>query len=146
MAVSRAQAVWEGDLVGGHGTVTPDSGAFPELPMTWAARTVRPDPGSSPEELIASAHAACYAMALSHTLATAGSPAERLEVSAVCHLNPLEAGGVAITQMDLDVRGTVPGLDAESFQRLAAEGEAGCPVSNALRGNVDIRLKAALAN
>ena len=146
MAESRAQAVWEGDLVGGHGTVRPDSGAFPELPVTWAARTVRPDPKTSPEELIASAHAACYAMALSLTLANAGSPPERLEVSAVCHFDPLEAGGFAITGVDLDVRGTVPGLDADGFKRLAAEGEAGCPVSNALRGNVDIRLEAALAS
>jgi lipoyl-dependent peroxiredoxin len=146
MAESRAQAVWEGDLITGHGTVTPDSGAFPELPMTWAARTSRPDRGSSPEELIAAAHATCYAMALSHTLAGAGSPPERLEVSAVVHLDPLEGGGVAITAVDLDVRATVTGLDADGLQRLAGEGEAGCPVSNALRGNVDIRLKTSLAS
>ncbi|MGN6377937.1 MAG: OsmC family peroxiredoxin [Gaiellales bacterium] len=145
MAESRAQAVWEGDLPGGHGTVRPDSGAFPELPLTWAARTSRPDPGTSPEELIAAAHAGCYAMAFSNALATAGSPAERLDVSAVVHFDPIEGGGFAITAVDLDVKGSVPGLDEAAFQRLAGDGEAGCPVSNALRGNAEIRLKASLA-
>jgi lipoyl-dependent peroxiredoxin len=144
MAESRAHAVWEGDLATGKGQVTPASGAFDALPVTWAARTVRPDPRTSPEELIAAAHAACYAMALSNTLASAGTPARRLAVSAVCHFDPLEGGGFGITAIDLDVRGSVPGIDAAGFQRAASDGEAGCPVSNALRGNVEIRLTAAL--
>ena len=144
MAESRAHAEWEGDLATGQGQVTPASGAFDALPVTWAARTVRPDPKTSPEELIAAAHAACYAMAFSHTLATAGNPPTRLAVDAVCHFDPIEGGGFAITAVDLNVRGTVPGLDSAGFQRAAADGEAGCPVSNALRGNVDIRLSATL--
>ncbi len=143
MAESRAHAVWEGDLVGGHGSVAPHSGAFGELPVTWKARTVRPDPKTSPEELIAAAHAACYAMAFSNTLASAGNPPDRLEVSATVHFEVGE-GGAAISLVELDVRGMVPGLDAAGFQQLAEQGEAGCPVSNALRGNVEIRLSAAL--
>jgi lipoyl-dependent peroxiredoxin len=145
MAESRAHAVWEGDLVGGRGAVAPDSGAFGELPLTWKARTERPDPGTSPEELIAAAHAGCYAMAFSNTLAGAGSPPDRLEVSAVVHFDVSE-GGAAISLIELHVHGSVPGLDADGFARLAEQGDAGCPVSNALRGNVEIRLTAALDN
>ena len=144
MAVSRASVVWEGDLAGGSGRVSVDSGTFSELPVTWAARTSRPDPNTSPEELIAAAHAACYAMALSHTLASAGSVPERLSVSAVCHFTPLDAGGFSVSAIDLDVHGRVPGLDQAGFELAAREGEEGCPVSNAVRGNVEIRLTATL--
>ncbi len=145
MAESRAHAVWSGDLATGSGTVTPASGAFGEQQVTWRARTERPDPKTSPEELIAAAHAACYAMAFSNALASAGSPPERLEVSATVHFD-LRDGGAAISVVELDVHGTVPGLDAAGFSDLAEQGEAGCPVSNALRGNVEIRLTAALDN
>jgi osmotically inducible protein OsmC len=140
MADSRAHAEWAGDLEGGSGTVSVASGAFPEQAVTWAARTNRPDPKTSPEELIAAAHAACYAMALSHTLAGAGYTAERLAVDAVCHFTP----GTGITRSDLSVSGRVPGLDQAGFERLAKEGEQGCPVSNALRGNVEIGLAVTL--
>jgi osmotically inducible protein OsmC len=140
MADSRAHAVWAGDLVGGSGSVSVASGAFPEQAVTWAARTNRPDPKTSPEELIAAAHAACYAMALSNTLATAGHVAERLSVDAVCHFKP----GEGITRSDLAVSGRVAGVDAAEFERLAKEGEQGCPVSNALRGNVEIGLAVTL--
>ena len=144
MAVSRASAVWEGNLVEGNGRVSAESGLFTDTPVTWAARTSRPDPKTSPEELMAAAHAACYAMACSHALAEAGSPADRLAVNAVCHFTPLEGGGFGVTRMDLDVHGSVPGLDQEAFERLAREGEQGCPVSNALRGNVELVLTATL--
>jgi lipoyl-dependent peroxiredoxin len=140
MAESRAHAVWEGDLVGGSGTVSVASGAFPEQAVTWAARTNRPDSKTSPEELIAAAHAACYAMALSHTLAEAGHAPQRLAVDAVCHFQP----GTGITRSDLSVTGRVTGLDQAGFERLAKEGEQGCPVSNALRGNVEIGLDVTL--
>lgn len=140
MADSQAHAVWVGDLVGGNGSVSVASGAFPEQAVTWAARTNRPDPKTSPEELIAAAHAACYVMALSNTLATAGHVAERLSVDAVCHFEP----GKGITRSDLAVSGRVPGLDAAGFERLAKEGEQACPVSNALRGNVEIGLAVTL--
>jgi lipoyl-dependent peroxiredoxin len=144
MAESRASAVWEGDLVGGSGRVSAESGVISDVPVTWAARTSRPDPGTSPEELIAAAHAACYAMALSHTLAGDGTPPERLSVTAVCHFTPLDGGGFGITAIDLDVLGRVAGLDPAGFEEAARRGEQGCPVSNALRGNVDIRVTAAL--
>jgi lipoyl-dependent peroxiredoxin len=144
MAESRASAVWEGNLAEGSGRVSADTGLFTDAPLTWAARTSRPDPKTSPEELLAAAHAACYAMAFSHALAEAGSPAERVSVSAVCHFTPLEGGGFSVSRMDLDVQGTVPGLDQAAFERLAEQGDAGCPVSNALRGNVEIAITATL--
>ena len=144
MAESRASAVWEGNLVEGHGRVSAATGVFTDLDLTWAARTNRPDPKTSPEELIAAAHAACYAMAFSHTLAEAGHAPERLSVTAVCHFTPIEGGGFSVSKMEVDVHGRVPGVDAEAFQHLAEEGERGCPVSNALRGNVEIVLRATL--
>jgi osmotically inducible protein OsmC len=144
MAESRASAVWEGNLVEGHGRVSASSGVFTDLDLTWAARTNRPDPKTSPEELIAAAHAACYAMAFSHTLAEAGHAPERVSVTAVCHFTPIEGGGFSVSKMEVDVHGRVPGVDAEAFQHLAEEGERGCPVSNALRGNVEIVLRATL--
>ena len=144
MAESRAHAVWEGDLAGGSGRVGVASAAFPEQAVTWAARTERPDPKTSPEELIAAAHAACYAMAFSHTLAEAGHRPERVEVDATCHFDPLPGGGFGIARMDLSVNGKVPGVDQGELERLAREGEQGCPVSNALRGNVEIALAVTL--
>ena len=143
MAESRASAVWHGDLMSGDGKVSVASGAFPEQAVTWKARTERPDPKTSPEELIAAAHAACYAMAFSHTLAGAGHAPERLAVDAVCEFAPVE-GGFAITRINLTVRGRVAGIDQAEFERLAEEGERGCPVSNALRNNVEITVNATL--
>jgi osmotically inducible protein OsmC len=144
MAESRASAVWVGNLADGSGEVSAASGLFTGAPVTWAARTSRPDPKTSPEELIAAAHAACYAMAFSHALAEAGSPAKRVSVNAVCHFTPVEGGGFAVSRMELDVHGSVPGLDQQAFARLADEGDQGCPVSNALRGNVEIAISATL--
>jgi len=142
-AQSRAEAVWEGDLIHGHGTVAPASGAFPTLPITWAARTQRSAGKTSPEELIAAAQAGCYAMAFSNTLAKQGTPPTRLDVAAVCTFEVGE-GGARISTMELDVRGVVPGMDQETFARTAQEAEKGCPVANALRGNVAIRVGAKL--
>jgi osmotically inducible protein OsmC len=144
MAESRASALWQGDLGSGSGKVSVASGAFPEQAVTWAARTNRPDPKTSPEELIAAAHAACYAMAFSHTLAEAGHAPEQVSVDAACRFDPTEGGGFAITRIDLTVRGRVAGVDQAEFERLAADGDRGCPVSNALRGNVEIGLAVTL--
>jgi lipoyl-dependent peroxiredoxin len=137
---SKAVAVWEGTLFEGKGTITPDSGAFATLPVTWASRTNRSKGKTSPEELIAAAHAACYGMAFSNTLAKEGKNPTRLDISAVVTFEP----GVGVTASDLTVRGQVPGLSQEEFARLAEEGEKGCPVSNALRNNVKITVKATL--
>lgn len=143
-AERRADVVWEGNLLQGHGTiVSVGSGALGELPITWASRTERSDGKTSPEELLAAAHAACYAMAFSNTLARAGTPAERLAVSAVCAFEQVE-GGYKVTTMDLDVRGRVPGLDQAGFEKVAQQAEQGCPISNALRNNVQIRVAAHL--
>ena len=138
----RAEVVWAGALAG-EGTVTSGSGAVSELPVTWSTRVERPDGATSPEELIAQAHAACYAMAFSHTLDEAGHAPERLRVNAVVSAE-LDDEGFRITASDLDVVGRVPGIDASEFERLAHEGERSCPVSNALRGNLEIRVHATL--
>jgi lipoyl-dependent peroxiredoxin len=144
VAKRTASIVWEGDGRRGAGTVTMDtSGALGEFGVSLPTRTEDPQGNTSPEELLAAAHAGCYAMALSVTLGQQGSPPERLEVSAEAVLD--RAGeGFAITTVDLSVRGRAPGVDQASFEDAARQAEGGCPVSNALRGNVDIRLDARL--
>jgi osmotically inducible protein OsmC len=143
-AERRAEVVWEGSLMQGHGKIaSTGSGAIGELPITWASRTERSDGRTSPEELLAAAHAACYAMAFSHALAQAGTPAERLTVDATATFEQVE-GGFKVTTMDLNVRGKVPGVDQAGFENVARQAEQGCPISNALRNNVQIRLQAHL--
>jgi osmotically inducible protein OsmC len=141
MAERRAEIVWEGNLPRGNGKFTVGSGATGEIPVTWGSRTERPDGKTSPEELIAAAQGSCFAMALSNVLDEGGTPPERLEISAVCTFDVDE---VKVSSVDLDIRGRVPGLDAEGFQNAVEQANEGCPVSNALKGNVDIRLKASL--
>jgi osmotically inducible protein OsmC len=141
MAERRAEVVWEGNLARGSGRFTVGSGAMGELPVTWASRTERSDGKTSPEELIAAAHASCFAMALSNVLDEGGTPPERLQINAVC---TFDVEKVKVSSVDLDIRGRVPGLDAEGFQTAIEQADQGCPVSNALRGNVDIRVNASL--
>ena len=129
MAVeSKAEATWSGDLMSGNGTVAPASGAFGQLPLTWARRAESREGGTSPEELIAAAHAACFSMALSHGLAQSGHPAERLDSSASVGFQ----AGQGITGIQLSVRGRVPGLDEAGFRQAAEAAKADCPVSKAL--------------
>lgn len=145
-AERRAHVSWEGPLVQGNGTiVSTTSGALKDLPVTWASRTERADGKTSPEELIAAAHAECYAMGLAHGLATSGTPVQKLDVDAVCTLE-LSASGPKITSMVLSVRGSVPGIDATGFEQAAQIAEQNCPVSNALRNNVAISVQAQLVN
>lgn len=139
----RAEVVWNGNLAQGHGTITSGSGALKGMPITWAARIERPDGKTSPEELIAAAHAGCYAMALSHTLTQGRTPPTWLDVTAACTLDQA-GGGFKITIMNLEVRGNVAGLDASGFEQAAKKAEQSCPVSNALRNNVQITLKTRL--
>ena len=140
-AERAASVVWEGNLVDGKGTVSADSsGAFADLPITWASRTEGPGGKTSPEELIAAAHAACFAMALSHELTGRGHPPARLEVRAVSSAHKAEAGW-HIDAMDLEVVAHVPDLDSATFDEALAAAEAGCPVSTALRGGVEVRAK-----
>ena len=138
--ISRADAVWEGDLMSGKGRVKVASGAFNEFPVTWASRADREKGGTSPEELIAAAHAACYSMALSNGLAKAGHQPERLTTSAEVEFVP----GKGIVSSTITVRGHIHGLSAGDFQKLAEEAKDGCPVSQALKGNVQLNLKAEL--
>ena len=143
MADRRADVVWEGSLMEGSGTITSTgSGALPELPITWASRTESPDGRTSPEELIAAAHAACFSMALSHGLAQAGNPPERLETSSTVTFVP----GTGITKSTLTVAGRVPGLDEAAFREAAEAAKDGCPVSGALKGNVELELDARLVS
>lgn len=129
MAVeSRADAVWHGDLMHGSGRVTPASGAFPELALTWDARATSREQGSSPEELIAAAHAGCFAMALSNGLAKEGHEARELRTSARVTFQP----GQGITGIVLTVAGDVPGLDEAGFREQAENAKQNCPVSKAL--------------
>jgi osmotically inducible protein OsmC len=123
----------------GSGTITrTGSGALPELPVTWSSRADSPDGRTSPEELIAAAHAACFAMALSHALAEAGNPPERLETSATVTFVP----GTGITKSALTVTGRVPGIDENAFREAAEGAKDGCPVSGALKGNVELSVDA----
>ena len=140
----RANAVWEGSVAEGGGRVTVASGAFPEQPITLKRRTEGGRGTTSPEELIAAAHAACYSMALAAALSRNETPPERLEVSAEVSLDRVESG-LKITGVELSVRGTVGGVDRSAFEELARQAEQNCPVSNALRGSVEIRLQAELA-
>jgi osmotically inducible protein OsmC len=123
--------------------VTVLSGATPELPVTWASRTQRSEGKTSPEELLAAAHAACFSMALSAGLAEAGAAPTRLEVGATATLDTTDAGPT-VTKIALKVRGAVPGLDAAGFTRAAEAAKAGCPISRALAPSVSIVLDAEL--
>ncbi len=142
--VRRADVVWEGDLMKGSGVVSASSSqAFSGLPVTWASRTEAPGGRTSPEELIAAAHASCFAMALSFGLGNGGTPPERLEVSAAVTFDRTDAG-FRVTSSALTVRGRVPGLDAEGFRQAAEGAKDNCPVSQALKGNVQLSVEAAL--
>jgi osmotically inducible protein OsmC len=143
-AIRRAEATWSGPLTTGNGSVSArSSGLFTALPVTWAARTEEPDGKTSPEELMAAAHAACYSMALSGALARAGTPAERLDVSAEVTFDKLEAGWRVVSSA-LTVHGRVPGMSEADFLAAAATAKDGCPVSQALKGNVALSVRATL--
>ena len=143
MAKRSATAVWHGNLFTGGGTVSSASGSFSNQKVDWKLRTESAGGGTSPEELIAAAHATCYAMALSNTLDQAGHPPQELDVTAEVEFQVTDAGP-KITSSHLTVNGKVEGLTDEQFKKLAQAGEQGCPVSNALRGNVDITVDARL--
>jgi osmotically inducible protein OsmC len=142
-AEKRAEVTWEGDLMSGNGTIERvGSGAFGPLGVSWAARTGEGQAElTSPEELVAAAHAACFSMALSNMLAEAGTPPEGLSVSAVVTFVP----GTGITASRLDVEGRVPGISEDALREAAERAKDGCPVSGALKGNVELSVTARLA-
>lgn len=143
-AIRRANATWRGDLLTGSGAVSAaTSGAFTDLPVTWPSRTEQSDGRTSPEELLAAAHASCFQMAFSNGLAKAGHPAERLDVSATVTFDRTDAGWSVVSSA-LAVRGRVPGMDAEAFRAAAHAAKDGCPISRALQGNVALSVEATL--
>jgi osmotically inducible protein OsmC len=130
---SKATAVWEGDLMSGKGSTSAAGGAFTGAGLSWRARTEGAPATTTPEELLAAAHASCFSMALSHGLAQAGRKATRLETSCTVEFGPKTGGGFEIKSSALEVKGIVPGLDAAAFTAAAEAAKAGCPVSSALK-------------
>jgi osmotically inducible protein OsmC len=143
-AIRRAETQWSGPLATGSGTVSAkSSGAFSDLPVSWAARTEESNGKTSPEELLAAAHAACFSMALSGALARAGTPPDDLDVSAEVTFDKLDAGWRVVSS-HLTVRGRVPGISEADFLTAAEGTRDGCPISQALMGNVALSVDASL--
>jgi len=140
---SRARTVWRGDLATGGGQTTLASGAAGPLEVTWASRTEAAQGRTSPEELIAAAHASCYCMALSAGLTRTGFPPDQLEAEAVVAFERID-GNWTVTSSRLSVQASVPGITDDAFQEAAENAKLGCPVSRALTGNVEITLEARL--
>src|ERR1700694_1746401 len=139
-AVSRAEAGWEDKRPAGKGRVKVASGTFDEFPVTWATRAERHQGGTSPEELLAAAHAACYSMAFSNGLSKAGHKVERLTTTAEVEFVP----GTGITTVTITTIGHIHGIDPAEFQKEAEAAKEGCPISKALHGNVTLKLNARL--
>ena len=143
-ATRTAHATWNGDLLSGNGVVSAtSSNAFSELPVSWAARTESSGGRTSPEELVAAAHASCFCMALSAGLGKAGTPPTKLEVDATVTFQQIE-GGWKVASSALKVVGQVPGIDAAGFADAANGAKDGCPISGALKGNVELSVDATL--
>ena len=140
----RANAIWQGNLTEGTGTLTSQSGALSNLPYSFKARFQDESgtSGTNPEELIAAAHAGCFAMQLSHFLAENGTPATKLDATATIDLD-MSGGGATIKSSTIELIGTVPGIDDAKFKELADKAKAGCPVSRAL-GAIEVNLNARL--
>lgn len=140
----RATATWSGDLLSGNGTVTAaTTGVFRDLPTTWASRIGEPAGVTSPEELLAAAHASCFSMACSNELAKAGTPPTSVNVTVAVTGDKLETGWTVLSSA-ITVRAVVPGATNESFQEAAAKARDGCPISKALKGNVELSVAATL--
>jgi lipoyl-dependent peroxiredoxin len=143
MATTRTSKThWEGSLMEGQGSVSLESSGIGTYDVTWASRAEDANGRTSPEELIAAAHASCFAMAFSHGLAEAGHTADRVEVTAEVTFDT--DGGPKITTSELTVNAVVPGIDDATFQEIANGAKEGCPVSGALKGNVEFVLNATL--
>ena len=145
MAATReARAVWNGDLLSGTGAVSAvSSGKFSELPVSWSARTEAPGGRTSPEELLAAAHASCFAMALSAGLTRAGMRPNRLEVRSRVTFDKVGESW-SVVSSELNVKGDIPGGDAAKFAEAAEDAKNNCPISRALKGNVKLSVNAAL--
>jgi osmotically inducible protein OsmC len=139
-AESSATTTWHGSLTKGSGTTHPQSGAFPDLEVTWASRTERSAGKTSPEELLAAAHASCYCMALSNELSEAGNEPEQLEATATVAFVP----GEGVKSSHIVISGIVPGIDQSQFEQAAQSAGRNCPISGALAGNIEITVDATL--
>jgi len=142
--VRTANATWSGDLASGSGMITyVTSGVFSRLPISWAARTSAHNGKTSPEELLAAAHASCFSMAFSARLGKNGTPPTNLDVRAEVTFDQVDGGWKVVSSV-LKVKGTVPGIDAATFERLADDAKENCPISVALQGNVKLSVEATL--
>jgi osmotically inducible protein OsmC len=142
-AIYEARARWQGGLTDGSGEITGSkSGALHDLPVTWNARTGGDYSMTSPEELLAAAHAACFAMALSYELQGRKAPPRSLDVSARVGFDPKVGGGFAVSFSELSVRADVPDISDAEFQEAVEQASQGCPISSALKGNVEITAEA----
>jgi lipoyl-dependent peroxiredoxin len=145
MAVERtASAQWQGDLMGGSGQVSTQSGAVKNAAVKWSSRAERADGNTSPEELIAAAHASCISMALAHALAQEGHAPQQLDTEATATFDKV-GDGFRMTTMRITIRGQVEGVDEDAFRQAAEGAKENCPVSQALKGNVDVSVEASLA-
>ena len=141
----RAEVIWDGDLMSGHGTVSAKtSGVFSKIPLGWKARIETVPTRTNPEELLAAAHASCFAMALAHGLAQDKHKPQKLEVSATVSFGKTDAG-FRIEKSVLEVTGRVGGIDDAAFQKAAEAAKNNCPMSQALKGNVEMSVTAKLA-
>jgi osmotically inducible protein OsmC len=137
---SSATTVWQGSLTKGSGITHPASGAFQDVEVSWASRTSRAAGKTSPEELLAAAHASCYCMALSNELSEGGNEPERLEATATVAFVP----GEGVKSSHVVVRGSVAGIDQSQFEQAARSAGENCPISAALKGNIAITVDATL--
>ena len=137
---SSATTTWQGSLTKGSGITHPASGAFQDVEVTWASRTSRSAGKTSPEELLAASHASCYCMALSHELSEGGNEPEQLEATATVDFVP----GEGVKSSHIVVRGRVPGIDQSQFEAAARSAGENCPISAALKGNIEISVEATL--
>jgi osmotically inducible protein OsmC len=138
-----ATAAWEGDLLDGSGSVSSGTGLFSNLPTSWSSRTEAPSGRTSPEELLAAAHASCFSMAFSNNLAKAGFPPEHVDVRADVTFTKQESGW-SVTSSALTVRAKVPGIDDAAFQEAAEGARTGCPISRALNPSIEVTVDAKL--
>jgi osmotically inducible protein OsmC len=139
------EARWQGDLRGGQGQMTASSAVLEDVPYSYGTR-FEDRPGTNPEELIATAHAACFAMALSDTLSAAGHEPEQVHVTATCIMEPKKTGGYVITRMELKIIGKVARLSQSEFEEWVEKADESCPVSNLLRPGLEIHHEAKLAS
>jgi osmotically inducible protein OsmC len=145
-AVHEASASWEGGLTDGSGQVTgSSSGKLATVPVSWNARVGQDDTQTTPEELLAAAHATCFAMALAFELQGRQAAPKRLDVTAAVGFDPKVGGGYEVSFSHLTVKGDVPGISGDEFQEAVAQASDGCPISQALKGNVAISAEGELA-